>query len=156
MGFQKGIAKFGRGLLRKINNDKREWDRVNKRKEHDFFLAEGSKIIVTSYAHLRREGIEGYILDFNNMVRECSREIIEYGIEILPCAPTVSSEIDIEGKMLIAGVQDWISWIGKEIGRKELEELSKTGGSEVEDSRKGSIQYKPGAPTTACREVLQR
>jgi hypothetical protein len=42
--------------------------------------------------------------------------------------------------MLIAGVQDWISWIGKEIGRKELEELSKRGDSEVEDSRKGSIQ----------------
>jgi hypothetical protein len=97
------------GLLRKINNKKREWDRVNKKKEHDFFLAEGSKIIVTSYAHLRREGIEGYILDFNNMVRECSREIIEHGIEILPCAPIVSSEIDIVGKMLIAGVQDWIS-----------------------------------------------
>jgi hypothetical protein len=55
---------------------------VSKWKEHDFFLAEGSKILVVNYAHLRREGIEGYILDFNNMIRDSSREIIKYGIEI--------------------------------------------------------------------------
>jgi hypothetical protein len=132
------------GVLRKINNEKKEWDRQNKRKEHDFFLAEGSKILVTSYAHLRREGVEGYILDFNNMIRECSRECIEYGIEILPCVPTVSGEIDVVGKMLIAGVQDWIGWIGKETGRKEMEELAKTGGIEVDEKQKGSVQYKPG------------
>jgi hypothetical protein len=68
-------------------------------------LAEGSKILVTSYAHLRREGIEGYILDFNNMIWDCSREILEFRIEILPYVPTVSSEIGVVGKMLTAGVQ---------------------------------------------------
>jgi hypothetical protein len=35
-----------------------------------FFPASGSKILVASYVHLRREGLDGYIADFNNMVRD--------------------------------------------------------------------------------------
>jgi hypothetical protein len=55
------------GILRKINLDKRASDRANGKREHEFFVPNGSKILVASYIHLRKEGLEGYITDFNNM-----------------------------------------------------------------------------------------
>ncbi len=47
------------GILRKINLDKRAADRASGKREHEFFVPNGSKILVTSYVHLRREGLEG-------------------------------------------------------------------------------------------------
>jgi hypothetical protein len=41
------------GILKRINNDKRESDRQSGKREHDFFLPSGSKILVGSYVHLR-------------------------------------------------------------------------------------------------------
>jgi len=55
------------GILLKLNKDKQEYDRQNQRRPHEFFISNGSKILVSSYVHLRKEGLEGYISDFNNM-----------------------------------------------------------------------------------------
>jgi hypothetical protein len=55
-------------ILKKINLDKRATDRAMGKREHEFFIPNGSKILVASYVHLRREGLDGYISDFNNMV----------------------------------------------------------------------------------------
>ncbi len=53
-----------------INDEKRDMDRSKGKRVHNFFLPPGSKILVASYVHLRREGLDGYIADFNNMVRD--------------------------------------------------------------------------------------
>jgi hypothetical protein len=58
------------GVLQKINMDKRAANKEAGKRKHDFFLANGSKILVSSYVHLRREGIDGYIADFNDMVKK--------------------------------------------------------------------------------------
>ncbi len=50
-----GLEEVG-DILRKINSEKRAADRANKKREHDFFLANGSKILVSSYVHLRKGG----------------------------------------------------------------------------------------------------
>ncbi len=50
--------------------DKRAADKEAGKREHNFFLANGSKILVSSYVHLRREGIDRYISDFNAMVKK--------------------------------------------------------------------------------------
>jgi hypothetical protein len=47
------------GLLRKINEDKRDFDKGRGKRIHDFFIPPGSKILVSSYVHLRREGLTG-------------------------------------------------------------------------------------------------
>jgi hypothetical protein len=130
-------------LLRKINNEKREWDRGNKKREHKFFVTEGSKVIVCSYAHLRKEGVEGYIQDFNNMIWNCSKDMCEKGIEILPCVPTITEDMDPVGRQLVAGIQDWIEWIGEKTSRKEIGELARTGGVETQKEKKGVLVYKP-------------
>jgi hypothetical protein len=108
------------GLLRKINNEKREWDRKNKKREHEFFVTEGSKVLVCSYAHLRKEGVEGYIQDFNNMIWNFLKDICEKGIELLPCVPTITEDMDPVGRQLVAGIPDWIEWIGEMTSRKEI------------------------------------
>jgi hypothetical protein len=53
-----GLDEVG-DILKKINCEKRAADRANGKREHDFFLANGSKILVSSYVHLRKEGLEG-------------------------------------------------------------------------------------------------
>ncbi len=60
-----GIAE----LLRTLNEDKRYFDKGRGKRIHDFFIPPGSKILVSSYVYLRREGLDGYISDFNKMVR---------------------------------------------------------------------------------------
>ena len=130
-------------ILRKINEEKREWDRKGNRREHEFFVTEGSKVIVCSYAHLRKEGLEGYIHDFNSMIWNCGKEVGEKGIEILPCAPTITDDMDDVGKQLVVGLIDWIEWVAERTDRKEIVELGKTGGSDRNKSRKGLIGYRP-------------
>jgi hypothetical protein len=58
------------GMLRRLNEDKKESDWELGRRPHDFFLPNGSKILVGSYTHLRREGLDGYVEDFGQMVRD--------------------------------------------------------------------------------------
>ncbi len=90
----------------------------------------GSKILVGSYVHLRREGLEGYMDSFNNMVREVFSVTGDIGIEVLPFVPVVFDGIDEIGRGLIGGVQEWIKWIAEKSGRDEIAKLCETGGKE--------------------------
>ncbi len=65
------------------------------------------------------------------------------GIEVLPVAPMVFDGIDDVGKTLIAGVREWIKWIGKKSGRNEIGELSETGGREVEEGGNERVIWRP-------------
>ncbi len=118
------------GMLRKINLDKKAFDRQRGKREHEFFLPAGSKILVGSFVHLRREGLEGYMESFNNMVREVFSVTGDIGIEVLPFVPVVFEGIDEIGKGLIGGVQEWIKWISEKSGREEVAKLCETGGRE--------------------------
>jgi hypothetical protein len=76
-------------VLQKINLDKKLADKGSGKREHDFFLANDSKILVSSYTHLRKEGIEGYVKDFNQMVKNIQGVVGRADIEILPVVPMV-------------------------------------------------------------------
>jgi hypothetical protein len=101
----------------------------------------GSKIVVGSYVHLRREGLEGYIESFNEMVSEIHGVTGDTGIEVLLFVPVVFEGIDDVGKELICGVQEWVRWIGRKSGRTEFEKLSETGGMEVDSEGGGSLFF---------------
>ena len=55
-----------------------------RRRADDFFLQNGSKILVASYTDLRREGPESYISEFNNMVKDMWGMMGDIGVEVLP------------------------------------------------------------------------
>jgi hypothetical protein len=74
-------------ILRKLDQEKKGWDLEGKRRPHEFFVPNGSKILVGSYAHLRRVGLEAYIEAFNTMVREVFRVTGDIGVEVLPVVP---------------------------------------------------------------------
>jgi hypothetical protein len=131
-----GLDEVG-GILKKINNEKRAFDRQRGKRMHEFFIPLGSKIMVGSYVQLRREGLEGYIESFNGMVSEVFGVTGDIGIEVLPFVPVVFDGIDVVGRELICGVQEWVKWIGMTSGRGEFEKLSETGGTEVEKSGGG-------------------
>jgi hypothetical protein len=118
------------GILKRINDDKRESDKMSGKREHDFFIPSGSKILVGSYVHLRREGLEGYVTDFNNMVREVKNITGDIGIEVLPVVPVCFEGLDKVGRDLLGGLRMWINWIGEKGGRVEIKELSNTAGRE--------------------------
>jgi hypothetical protein len=48
---------------------------------------------VSSYFHLRREGLDGYISDFNNMVRAVWEVTGDSGIEVLPGSACLSGGV---------------------------------------------------------------
>jgi hypothetical protein len=100
-----GLDEVG-GMLRKINNEKRAFDRQRGKRVHEFFIPMGSKIVVGSYVHLRREGLEGYIESFNGMVSEVFGVTGDIGIEVLPFVPVIFDGIDDVGRELIEGVKD--------------------------------------------------
>jgi hypothetical protein len=130
------------GLLRRINLDKQENDRENGKRPHEFFIPNGSKILVGSYTHLRKEGLEGYIGDFCNMVKDIWSVTGDIGVEVLPVVPVVFDGLDAEGGRLISGLKDWIEWIGEETGRQAVRHLGESGGRE-EGGERGTIFYKP-------------
>ncbi len=130
-------------MLAKINTEKKEADKKRGKRAHEFFIPNGSKILVGSYVHLRREGLEGYVTDFNTMVREVRGVTGDTGIEVLPVAPVVFDGIDDVGKTLISGVREWIKWVGGKSGRAEIGELSETGGREVEEDGKERMIWRP-------------
>ena len=132
------------GILRRLNEEKRDFDKGRGKRIHDFFIPPGSKILVSSYVHLRREGLDGYISDFNNMVRAVWEVTGDSGIEILPVCPVVYEGLDEVGGRLISGVQDWIRWISEEGGRKSISLLAETGGKETVLGEGGTEIYKPG------------
>jgi hypothetical protein len=119
-------------VLRKITMDKSAADRAIGKREHEFFLANGSKILVASYVHLRREGLEGYIADFNTMVKNVQGVTGNADIEILPVVPVVREGMDREGHELVSMLSEWVDWIGVVSGRESVRKLSGTGGGECE------------------------
>jgi hypothetical protein len=130
-------------MLEKINKDKKEEDLKRGKRTHEFFVPNGSKVLVGSYVHLRREGLDGYVSDFNSMVKDVRAVTGDSGIEVLPVAPVVYEGLDEVGKILIAGVREWIKWIGEKSGRGEIGELSATGGVEIEEGREEKVIWKP-------------
>ncbi len=133
------------GILRKINLDKRAADRALGKREHEFFIPNGSKILVASYVHLRKEGFEGYVGDFNNMVKNIGGVTGDTGIEVLPVVPVVRDGIDKHGRELIGMVREWVEWIGVKSGRESVRKLSGTSGGECETGTgtETVFQWKP-------------
>jgi hypothetical protein len=131
-------------VLQKINKDKREADKSMGKREHDFFLANGSKILVSSYVHLRREGIETYIADFNQMVKKVHGVVGRADIEVLPVVPVVREGMDKVGWELLSVLREWVNWIGVVSERESVRKLSGTGGRESDSESDGTSHiWKP-------------
>ncbi len=94
------------GFLKKINDEKRAFDKQRGKREHEFFIPAGSKIMVASYVPLRREGLEGYMTDFNGMVRDVMLITGDIGIEVVPCVPVIFGGPDDIGRELLGGVRE--------------------------------------------------
>ena len=137
-----GLEEIG-GVLKRINGGKQEYDRKGGRKPHSFFLPAGSKILVSSYVHLRKSGLQGYIEDFNKMVKDVWAVTGDSGVEVLPVVPVVFEGTDETGRELLAGVADWIGWIGKKSGRESVSHLAATGGEDREKDISGRTIYNP-------------
>jgi len=132
------------GILRRINQEKQDHDKERGKRPHEFFIPNGSKILVGSYSHLRKEGLEGYVVDFNNMVKDVWNVTGDTGIEVLPFCPVVFDGLDRTGGLLISGLKDWIRWVGEVKNRKSVSSLAETGGREErEEGEKVTIFYKP-------------
>jgi hypothetical protein len=129
-----GLDEVGE-ILRKLDTEKKGWDVDSKKRAHEFFIPNGSKILVGSYSQLRRDGVEKYVGDFNQMVREVFRVTGDVGIEVLPYVPVVMEDMDRRGRECITGLVDWIEWISRQKGRESIRELGKTGGIERGDER---------------------
>ncbi len=96
-----------------------------------------------SYVHLRREGLEGYVADFNNMIREVKGVTGDIGIEILPVVPGGCFEgLDKTGQELLGGLRMWVSWVSEKGGRSEIKELASTVGRE-RGSEEVTFMWKP-------------
>jgi len=143
--FKKEHLRLGEvaGILNRINKDKQENDKESGRRPHEFFLPNGSKILVSSYVHLRKEGLQGYMEDFASMVKEVWAVTGDCGVEVLPVVPVVFPGLDKEGGRLISGVRKWISWMSQEAGRVELLHLSGTGGREEGEEAGGPVFVRP-------------
>jgi len=132
------------GILRRINKEKQEHDREKGKRPHEFFIPNGSKILVGSYTHLRKEGLEGYVGDFNNMVKDVWNVTGDTGIEVLPFCPVVFDGIDRTGGLLISGLKDWIRWTAEVKDRTSVSSLAETGGREEdEEGEQATFFYKP-------------
>ncbi len=112
-----GLEKVS-GVLRKVNFDKKAADRTSGKREHDFFLANGSKILVSSYVHLRKEGLDDYISDFNTIVKNVQGVVGKADIEVLPVVSVVREGMDKVGCELVSMLREWVDWIGSVSGRE--------------------------------------
>ena len=139
-------------LLGRINQEKKEWDRDCGRRAHDYFIPNGSKILVGSYTHLRKEGLEGYVTDFNNMVRDVWIPMGDIGVEVLPIVPVVYEGLDEKGGELLAGVKNWVEWVAEEKGRESIRELAQTGGAEMGWRKSSSVIYRPCFASMTSKE----
>jgi hypothetical protein len=127
-------------ILRKLDQEKKGWDLEGKRRPHKFFVPNGSKILVGSYAHLRRMGLEAYIEAFNTSEREVFRVTGDIGVEVLPVIPVVFEDMDRLGRELVKGLVHWVEWIGGMKGRESIKELAGTGGR-TRGSEECRVQY---------------
>jgi hypothetical protein len=124
-------------ILRKLDQEKKGWDLEGKRRPHKFFVLNGSKILVGSYTHLRRVGLEAYIEAFNTMVREVFRVTGDIGVEVLP---VVFEDMDHLGREFVIGLAHWVEWIGRVKGRECIRELAGTGGR-TKGNEECRVQY---------------
>ncbi len=131
------------GVLKKINLDKKAADRASGKKEHDFFLANGSKILIASYVHLRKEGLESYIQDFNAMVKSVYGVVGKAEVEVLPVVPVLREGVDEVGRELVFMLREWVDWIGKVSGRDSVRKLSGTGGRVSDQGDGNTFIWKP-------------
>jgi hypothetical protein len=118
-------------LLNRINLDKRKADKERGLREHKFFVPNGSKILVGSYVHLRRAGLEGYVNDFNDMVKSMMSVTGDCGIEILPIVPVVFEGLDQVGRELISGGGNGSSGLEKKVAETGLLSWLKLGGGSM-------------------------
>jgi hypothetical protein len=137
-----GLEEVGE-IVRKINAGKRDADKRGGRRQFEFFLPRGSKILVGSYVHLRLVGMEGYVTDFNKMVRDVWGVTGDNEVEVLPYVPVVMEGMDERGRELLAGLRDWVRWVGGRTERESVKALAGTGGVEREGMVSGHIQYVP-------------
>jgi hypothetical protein len=70
-----------------------------------FLLPNVSKILVKSYVHLHRDGLEGNMIDFNDMVRSMESMTRDTCIEILPVEPMVFDGLDKVGRELLVAIE---------------------------------------------------
>ncbi len=74
---------------------------------------------MSSYVHLKREGLEDYVNDFNSMVKKNVVGITgDCAVEILPVVPVVFEGLDKVGSELNGGLRGWIEWIAEKRGEK--------------------------------------
>ena len=109
-------------------------------------------MLVGSYCHLRREGIEGYISDFNNMVKDLWVALGDIGVEILPYVPVVYRGIDKIGGEMLDGVRKWIEWVTEKSGRGSILELGKTAGEEYSWRESSWAIYRPSMMNMTNKE----
>ncbi len=64
-------------------------------------------------------------------------------VEVLPCNPAVPEGADEKGRELLAGLRDWVGWVGRKTDRLSIWNSSMTGGVEREKEVSGTIHYKP-------------
>ena len=141
------------GILKRLDEEKREWDKDSGRRPHDMFIPNGRKILVDSYVHLRREGQEGYISDFNIMVKDIWAITKDFGIEVLPCVHMIYEGIDVMGGKLPAVVRKWLKWMAEQKGRESIGKLGRTGGEEVSWGRTSRIIYRPSFMSVSRKQV---
>jgi hypothetical protein len=94
-------------------------------------VVQSSSLLVGSYVHLRIEGLEGYIADFNEMVKTVHGVVGNRDIEILPVVPVVREGMDLVGRELVAMVLEWVDWIGVMSGRESVRKLRAQVGKEL-------------------------
>jgi hypothetical protein len=127
-------------ILKKLDVEKKIWDREGDRRAHEFFIPNGSKILVGSYVQLRRDGVDKYVEGFNNMVRDVFRVTGDVGIEVLPYVPVMYENMDKVGRECLTGLANWVEWVGGVKGRESIKELAKTAGNRTGDDL-FTVQY---------------
>jgi hypothetical protein len=127
-------------ILKKLDAEKKIWDREGERRAHEFFIPNGSKILVGSYAQLRRDGVDRYVEGFNNMVWDVFRVTGDVGIEVLPYVPVLFENTDRLGRECLTGLAHWVEWVGGVKGRDSIKELAKTAGHRTGD-KMFTVQY---------------
>jgi hypothetical protein len=72
---------------------------------------------VTSYVLLGRDRLEGFMMDFNSLVRNVNGALGMMRIQVFPVVLVVRKGMDKGGRELIWDVSEWIRWFGEVTGR---------------------------------------
>jgi hypothetical protein len=88
--------------------------------------------------------LEGYVNEFNEMVKGIMGVTGDSGIEVLPVVPMIFEGLDKVGKELLGRLRGRIRWVGRAGGWAEIAELSETGRKECDDECEGCLIGKQG------------